>query len=117
MSHRLSRIALAAWSAVAAGSLTSPSAHAQGVASEQQLQAVTVTGTALRSPLDPNLPSTTASKTAEQLKREQNLFNPEDALQYMHRTPPSANATCGDRNALIAGRSFGTLTGPRARWC
>jgi iron complex outermembrane receptor protein len=112
MSHRLSRIALAASSAVTAASLTTPSAHAQGVASEQQLQAVTVTGTALRSPLDPNLPSTTASKTAEELRRQQNLFNPEDALLNMPSTTIRKRYS-GDRNALIGGRSFATSQAPR----
>ncbi|MGH8809277.1 MAG: hypothetical protein ACREX0_15495, partial [Noviherbaspirillum sp.] len=42
---------------------------AQGVATEKSLEPVVVTGT--RSPLDPNLPTTTESRTAAQL-REQN---------------------------------------------
>lgn len=108
MPHRLTRIALAA-TAVLLGTQTS---HAQGVASEQQLQSITVTGTAVRSPLDPNLPSTTASKTAEELRRQQNIFNPEDALLNL----PSMSVRkrySGDRSALIGGRSFSTGQAPR----
>lgn len=92
--------------------LASASALAQGVASEQQLQTVTVTGTGTRSPLDPNLPSTTASKTAEDLRREQNIFNPEDALQNLPSTTIRKRYS-GDRNALIGGRSFATSQAPR----
>ena len=105
--RRLSPIALAAASA-----LSVPLAHAQGVASEQQLQSVTVTGTAVRSPLDANLPSTTASKTAEELRRQQNIFNPEDALQNLPSTTIRKRYS-GDRNALIGGRSFATSQAPR----
>jgi iron complex outermembrane recepter protein len=81
------------------------SVHAQGVATDAQLAPVTVTAT--RAPLDPNLPSSTASKTAEQL-RTQNIFNPEDALNNL----PSLTVRkryFGDRNSLVAGRSYGTL--------
>lgn len=80
-------------------------AQAQGVATEAQLAPVSVTAT--RAPLDPNLPSTTASKTSEQL-RTQNLFNPEDALDNL----PSLTVRkryFGDRNANVGGRSHGTL--------
>lgn len=52
---------------------------AQGVATETTLKPVVVTGSSEQ--LDPTLPSTTASKTAEQL-REFNLFNPEDAAAF-----------------------------------
>ena len=48
---------------------------AQGIATEAQLKTVLVASA--RAPLDPNLPSSTASKTAEQL-REQTIYNPED---------------------------------------
>ena len=48
---------------------------AQGVATEAQLQSVQISSA--RAPLDPNLPSSTASRTAEQL-REQTIYNPED---------------------------------------
>jgi iron complex outermembrane recepter protein len=79
--------------------------HAQGVATDAQLAPVTVTAT--RAPLDPNLPSSTASRTNEQL-RTQNIFNPEDTLSNL----PSLTVRkryFGDRNALVAGRSYGTL--------
>lgn len=89
------------------------SAMAQGVATEQQLGTVTVTGTGLRSTLDPNLPMTTASKTAEQLREQQNIFNPEDALRNMPNTTVRKRYS-GDRNALIAGRSFASSQAPRA---
>lgn len=105
--HRLSPMAL-----VAASLLSAPAAIAQGVASEQQLQSITVTGTAVRSPLDANLPSTTASKTAEELRRQQNIFNPEDALQNLPSTTIRKRYS-GDRNALIGGRSFATSQAPR----
>ncbi|GAB4210081.1 MAG: TonB-dependent receptor [Tibeticola sp.] len=45
--------------------------------------------------------------------REQNLFNPEDALQFVPNTT-IRKRYIGDRNALIAGRSFGTLQPSRA---
>ena len=107
MTYRLSPIALAALAA-----LTTQAVHAQGVASDQQLQAVTVTSTGARSPLDPNLPSTTASKTAEELRLQQNIFNPEDALQNLPSTTIRKRYS-GDRNALIGGRSFATSQAPR----
>lgn len=72
---------------------------------EQQLQTVQVTGA--RSPLDPNLPNSTVSKTAEQL-REQIVFNPEDAFAKF----PSLTVRkryLGDRNANVGGRSYGVL--------
>ena len=83
-------------------------AHAQGVATEVILQPVVVSGTSTRS----GLPGATASKSAEQL-REQNLVNPEDALQYAPNTSIRKRYP-GDRNALVAGRSFGTLQPSRA---
>jgi len=90
----------------------SPVLHAQGVATEAELAPIVVTGAAIHSGLPSNLPGSTASKTAEQL-REQNLFNPEDALQYAPNTT-IRKRYLGDRNALIAGRSFGTLQPSRA---
>jgi iron complex outermembrane receptor protein len=89
-----------------------PSLHAQGVATEAGLAPIVVNGAAIRSGLPSNLPGSTASKTADQL-REQNLFNPEDALQYAPNTT-IRKRYMGDRNALIAGRSFGTLQPSRA---
>ena len=87
------------------GLLAATHAQAQGVAMEQQLQTVQVTAT--RAPLDPNLPNSTASKTAEQL-REQVIFNPEDAFAKF----PSLTVRkryFGDRNANVGGRSYGVL--------
>lgn len=89
-----------------------PSLHAQGVATDAGLAPIVVNGAAIRSGLPGNLPGSTASKTADQL-REQNLFNPEDALQYAPNTT-IRKRYMGDRNALIAGRSFGTLQPSRA---
>lgn len=82
-------------------------AHAQGVATDAELAPVTVSGSAPRSGLAQGLPSNTASKTADDL-REQNLFNTEDALNYVPNTT-LRKRYIGDRNALIGGRSFGTL--------
>ena len=114
MTHKPSPIALAA--ACCAVGVAPVFSHAQGIASEQQLQTVTitgtVTGTSVRSALDPNLPSTTASKAAEELRRQQNIFNPEDALQNMPSTTIRKRYS-GDRNALIGGRSFATSQAPR----
>ena len=86
------------------------SIFAQGVATEAQLRTVQVSGG--RAPLDPNLPSSTASKTAEQL-REQNIYNPEDIAVNLPSTSVRKRYF-GDRNANVAGRSFGTLQPGRA---
>lgn len=83
---------------------------AQGVATEAQLKTISVTET--RSQLDPNLPNSTASKTAEQL-REQNIFNAEDAAATLPSTTVRKRYF-GDRNANIGGRSFGVLQPGRA---
>jgi iron complex outermembrane receptor protein len=100
-----------------AGHFDGTTALAQGEASEPaaevQLAPVEVTGTAY-SPLDlaADTPSNTESKTAEAL-RQQNLFNPEDALRYV----PSLTVRkryIGDRNALVGGRDFGSLQPSRA---
>ena len=100
--------------ALSAAALTT--AQAQGVATEQQLQTVTITGavtnTAQRATLDPNLPSTTASKTGQELREQQNIFNPEDALKNLPNTVIRKRYS-GDRNALIGGRSFSTAQAPR----
>jgi iron complex outermembrane recepter protein len=98
------------WLAFPLSSLFIASAGAQGVATEKTLEPVVVTGT--RSPLDPNLPTTTESRTAEQL-REQNFVNVEDALKYLPSTT-IRKRYIGDRNSLIAGRSFSELQAPRA---
>jgi len=54
-----------------------------------------------------DVPNSVAIKTAEKLS-EQNLFNPEDALKYAPSTV-IRKRYIGDRNALMGGRSFGTL--------
>lgn len=102
-----SRTAIAAAALAATGA-----ACAQGVATDAQLAPVTVNGSAARSGLPALLAGSTAARTAEQL-REQNLFNPEDALQYAPNTTVRKRYP-GDRNAVIAGRSFGTLQPSRA---
>lgn len=83
---------------------------AQGVATEAQLQTIQVSGA--RAPLDPNLPSSTASKTAEQL-REQTVYNAEDIAVNLPSTT-IRKRYMGDRNANVAGRSYGTLQPGRA---
>lgn len=83
---------------------------AQGIATEAQLKPISVTDT--RAQLDPNLPNSTASKTARDLE-EQNIFNPEDALRYLPSTTVRKRYF-GDRNANVGGRSFGVLEPGRA---
>ena len=83
---------------------------AVGVATDAQLAPVNVSAT--YSPLAADIPSNTESKTAEEL-REQNLFNPEDALRYVPNTT-IRKRYIGDRNALIGGRDFGPLQPSRA---
>lgn len=101
-------ISLAAALPRAAVVLIAPGAAlAQGVATESQLAPVQIKAGAVRSGLAAQVPSNSASKTAEQL-REQNLFNPEDALKYVPNTS-IRKRYIGDRNAMIGGRSFGTL--------
>lgn len=99
--------ALARAAAALCAVLAPCAALAQGVATDVQLAPVLVTGASARSGLAANLPSSTASKTAEDL-RDQNLFNPEDALKYVPNTS-IRKRYIGDRNAMIGGRSFGTL--------
>jgi len=66
---------------------------------------VSVTADAWTLPRD--VPNSVAIRTAEKL-REQNVFNPEDALRYAPSTV-IRKRYIGDRNALLGGRSFGTL--------
>jgi iron complex outermembrane receptor protein len=66
---------------------------------------VSVTADAWTLPDD--VPNSVVMKTAEKLS-EQNLVNPEDALKYAPSTV-IRKRYIGDRNALIGGRSFGTL--------
>lgn len=109
-SHSITPLASPRLLALVIAQLCASQAWAQGVASEQALETVTVVASA-RAPLDPNLPTTTASKTAEQA-REQNFVNVEDALKYMPDMTIRKRYT-GDRNALIGGRSFSELQAPR----
>jgi iron complex outermembrane receptor protein len=83
---------------------------AQGVATDKQIEKLTVTGQ--RATLDPNLPNSTASKTQQELREQQNIFNPEDALRNLPNTT-IRKRYAGDRNALIGGRSFATSQAPR----
>lgn len=85
-------------------------AAAQGVATERLIDSVTIAGN--RAPLDPNLPTTSESRTAEQL-REQNFVNVEDALKYLPDVTVRKRYI-GDRNALVGGRSASNLQAPRA---
>lgn len=96
--------------AALAAAMPSTLVVAQGVATEASLAPVFVTGQ--RVDLDPTLPHTSASQTAEQL-RDQNLVNPEDALRYVPATT-IRKRYIGDRNALIGGRNFGPLQPSRA---
>jgi len=106
---QLHRIALAV--AIAFPAISAPVvAQAQGIATEAQLKTVQVSAT--RAPLDPNLPSSTASRTAEQL-REQTVFNPEDIAVNLPSTTVRKRYF-GDRNANVGGRSYGTLQPGRA---
>ena len=73
----------------------------------------TVTINSARSALDADLPTTTATKTMEELRQQQNIFNPEDALRNMPSTTIRKRYS-GDRNALVGGRSFSTTQAPRA---
>lgn len=101
---QLHRIALAMAAAFPLAAL------AQGIALDAQLKTVLVASA--RAPLDPNLPSSTASKTAEQL-REQTIYNPEDIAVNLPSTT-IRKRYFGDRNANVAGRSYGTLQPGRA---
>jgi iron complex outermembrane receptor protein len=62
--------------------------------------------------LPPDLPNSVAIRTVESL-REQNMVNPEDSLRYVPNTTIRKRYV-GDRNALMGGRSFGTLQPSRA---
>ncbi|USX24405.1 TonB-dependent receptor [Oxalobacteraceae bacterium OTU3CINTB1] len=86
-------------------------AYADDTAADAAMQSVTINST--RSALDPDLPTTSVTKTQEALQQQQNIFNPEDALRNM----PSMTIRkrySGDRNALVGGRSFSTTQAPRA---
>lgn len=73
-------------------------------------EAVSVTSDVWTLPVLP--PNSVVTRTAEQL-RNQNLFNPEDSIRALPSTT-SRKRYIGDRNALVGGRSFGTLQPSRA---
>lgn len=104
--HRARLIALGA--ALAAHS----AAFAQGVASDAQLETVVLLGRALRAQLPADVPGNLSGRSAEEL-RLQNLINPEDALAQLPGLTVRKRYV-GDRNALLGGRSFGTLQPARA---
>ncbi|SEN87411.1 iron complex outermembrane recepter protein [Duganella sp. CF517] len=88
-----------------------PYAHADDTTANAAMQTVTINSS--RSALDPDLPTTSVTKTQDELRQQQNIFNPEDALRNM----PSMTIRkrySGDRNALVGGRSFSTTQAPRA---
>jgi iron complex outermembrane receptor protein len=87
------------------------SVHAEDVIGETPLPTVTVSTT--RGGIAPDLPANSVGKTQEELRQQQNIFNPEDALRNL----PSMTIRkrySGDRNALVGGRSFSTTQAPRA---
>lgn len=74
-----------------------------------ELETVVVSGT--RGTLSDSLPATTAGVTATEL-RERVFINTEDALRNLPNVSIRKRYV-GDRNALIGGRSHGTLQAPR----
>ena len=86
--------------------------HAQGVASDAQLESVLLMGRALRTLLPEDTPGNLSSLTAEDL-RSRNLVNPEDAFAQLPGLTVRKRYI-GDRNAMLGGRSFGTLQPGRA---
>ena len=89
--------------------LAAGAAQAVGIATEQQIEELVVTGD--RQHVAQDVPNTVASRTADDL-RIQNVFNPEDALRYMPNLMVRKRYI-GDRNALISGRSYSNLQAPR----
>ncbi len=92
-----------------AGCLNVELVQSQGIATDKLIDSITVT--AERDRAVTNVPNPVASLTHEQL-RQQNLFNPEDALRYVPNLTIRKRYN-GDRNALIGGRSFSTLQSAR----
>jgi iron complex outermembrane receptor protein len=72
----------------------------------------TITISALRLPLDPNLPASSEGLDAEQL-RVRNVVDVEDALKHMPDVT-IRKRYIGDRNALVGGRSSSELQTARA---
>ena len=80
---------------------------AQGVASDAQLETVVLVGRAIRAQVPVDTPGNLSGLSAADL-RLQNLINPEDALAQLPGLTIRKRYV-GDRNALISGRSFGSL--------
>jgi hypothetical protein len=91
---------------VAAGSTAMVSLELKLNVAEQ----VSVTADVWTLPVEP--PNSVVSWTFDQM-RQQNLFNPEDAVRNVPSTTVRKRYI-GDRNGLIGGRSFGTLQPSRA---
>lgn len=90
---------------------TGSCAYAEDAGADAAMQTVTINSS--RGALDPDLPAASVTKTRDELRQQQNIFNPEDALRNM----PSMTIRkrySGDRNALVGGRSFSTTQAPRA---
>lgn len=85
-----------------AATLTCGLAHAQGVASERELETITVS--ASRTALDPKLPSSSFSITTQDLDRLP-MINTQDALNFAPSTHVR-KLRVGDTNGGMAGRSF-----------
>jgi len=84
-------------------------AAAKAAGNAVELETVVVSGT--RGKLSDSLPATTAGVTATEL-RERIFINTEDALRNLPNLSIRKRYV-GDRNALIGGRSHGTLQAPR----
>lgn len=87
--------------------LFAPAAFCQGVATERELSPVLVTEDGMRAALDPTLPTSSHSVTRAELNG-QSFINTEDALLHAPNTHVRKRFI-GDRNANLAGRSFGSL--------
>ncbi|KQV84799.1 hypothetical protein ASD15_06460 [Massilia sp. Root351] len=82
-----------------------------GTAGAAAMQSIVIS--AGSTPPAAGLPAYAIGKTQEELRQQQNIFNPEDALRNL----PSLTIRkrySGDRNALVGGRSFSTSQAPRA---
>lgn len=87
-----------------------PEAGTAGTAGAAAMQSVTVSAAKAAAT---GLPPYAVGKSQEELRQQQNIFNPEDALRNL----PSLTIRkrySGDRNALVGGRSFSTSQAPRA---
>jgi hypothetical protein len=99
--------------AAAALSCLAQAAHAQGVATDTQLLERVIVAGQRSASLTAAAGGAKYSVSAQQLAVEKNLFNPEDALESAPGTTVRKRYI-GDRNAVLGGRSFGTLQPSRA---